>query len=174
MSDTAEARREYNARRYYKHRDRILAEMRDRHRRGADAKRSENPELFAPRPCVQCGTTIERPVHRRHRFCCTTCSDSFHNGARTAEHKRRSRLRVKYGLTLEDFDLLLASQAHCCAICGVDKPGFHGWAVDHCHERGRVRGILCSTCNTGIGQMKDDPDRLRAAADYLEAACSRP
>ncbi len=58
---------------------------------------------------------------------------------------------------------MLAEQGGLCAIC-VKAPTGH---VDHCLETGRVRALLCSTCNGGLGQVKDDLDVLRAAAAYV-------
>ena len=57
-----------------------------------------------------------------------------------------------------------------CAVCGGSEPGgrFGNWHIDHDHGTGEVRGILCSACNTTLGLMGDSPERLRAAADYLE------
>jgi hypothetical protein len=65
---------------------------------------------------------------------------------------------------------MLAAQDERCAICrSPDWPGKDSRPhVDHDHETGRVRGLLCGLCNNGLGQFKDDPARLRAAADYLE------
>jgi hypothetical protein len=80
-----------------------------------------------------------------------------------------SHLRKSFGLSVEDYDALLASQGGVCAICGKhpnDAPKrFH---VDHDHATGAVRGILCHTCNQGLGQFKDDVARMRAAVAYLE------
>jgi hypothetical protein len=78
-------------------------------------------------------------------------------------HKRK----WKYGLTQEAFDALMDAQGGTCAICGVIMAPP---CVDHCHSSGRVRGLLCSPCNLGIGQMRDDPSILIAAADYLRAS----
>lgn len=87
---------------------------------------------------------------------------------------RERRIRSTYGITLDEFDQLLADQGGVCAICGGMPPaveGKHGqWNVDHDHATGRVRGILCSPCNIGIGQLGDSIERLLAAARYLEAA----
>ena len=78
---------------------------------------------------------------------------------------RKSHLKRKYGLTLEAFDELLAAQGGGCAICG--KPDADN--VDHDHETGRVRGILCFNCNIAIGQFDDDEDRAaRGGRDYLD------
>lgn len=75
-----------------------------------------------------------------------------------------------YGLSQERYEALLAAQDGRCAICRTDDwPGKdHRPHVDHCHETGRVRGLLCDFCNRGLGLFGDDPARLRAAADYLE------
>jgi len=54
-----------------------------------------------------------------------------------------------------------------CEICkSPTGPSFH---IDHCHKTGKYRGLLCSNCNSGIGLFGDNPERLRAAAEYLES-----
>lgn len=56
-----------------------------------------------------------------------------------------------------------------CEICGTDKPGgrFNNWHIDHDHDSGIVRGVLCALCNTGIGMFRDDPELLLRAVEYL-------
>ena len=76
---------------------------------------------------------------------------------------RKSHLKRKYGLTLQEFDELLASQGGGCAICG--NPNADN--VDHDHVTGRVRGILCFTCNVAIGLIAEDEERLMGALSYL-------
>jgi hypothetical protein len=88
----------------------------------------------------------------------------------------RSRaLRSKYGLTLLDYDEMVKTQDGRCRICGTTDSGIAGevWAVDHDHVTKRVRALLCSACNAGLGLFGDDPERLRAAADYLETVEQR-
>ena len=77
---------------------------------------------------------------------------------------RKSHLKRTYGLTLDEFDALLASQGGGCAVCGLTDAD----NVDHDHVSGRVRGILCFRCNVAIGQMDDVCDRLIAAMEYLD------
>lgn len=89
------------------------------------------------------------------------------NPEKNKRAKRNSMLR-KYGLDADSFDALLRSQGGRCCICATRKPAGKGWAVDHNHATGRVRGILCSPCNAGIGLLQDDANILRSAALYLE------
>ena len=83
--------------------------------------------------------------------------------------KRRQRTLKQYGLTPEQWDTLFAKQGHACAICRSPNPNGPNWATDHDHLTGKVRGILCSRCNTGIGQLQESHTLLRLAAEYLEA-----
>ncbi len=83
-----------------------------------------------------------------------------------AKDQRRRELRRVYGLTLEMYDELLASQDGCCAICRDFSRG-RPLHVDHCHTTGRVRGILCFTCNTALGKFRDSRDLLQKADQYL-------
>ena len=80
---------------------------------------------------------------------------------------RRAHLRAKYGLTPADYDWMLAGQGGGCAICGEPAPDGQSLHVDHCHDTGRVRGLLCFNCNAGLGMFDHDGARLGAAAAYL-------
>jgi len=79
----------------------------------------------------------------------------------------------RYGVTLEWFKSKLAEQDGRCAVCGAvpDPNGVKAAArlhVDHDHETGVNRGLLCHRCNPGVGYFRDDPDLLRKAAEYIE------
>ncbi len=106
---------------------------------------------------------------------------------RNPERDRRRHFLKKYGVTIEQRDAMLAAQGSQCPICAVQlstdrlltsgtgrngrfalSTRGDGAVVDHCHESGRVRGILCSRCNRALGFFSDDPSKLRAAADYRE------
>lgn len=82
---------------------------------------------------------------------------------------RTYHLSKRYGITAQEADLMLEAQGGLCAICRT-APARH---VDHDHESGVVRDLLCFGCNGGLGQFKDDPAVLRAAADYVERHRSR-
>lgn len=78
----------------------------------------------------------------------------------------------QYGMTPEDYENLVAAQGDRCAICRGSHRGANGsenysWCVDHSHSTGKVRGLLCSDCNMGLGRFGDNPETLSAAAAYL-------
>ena len=103
-----------------------------------------------------------------------------------AEGVQAENLRTKYGISVQEYDLLRAAQGYRCAICrrhedeipGVrlGRPRLDGkptaepfkLVVDHCHDSRRVRGLLCTGCNSAIGHFRDDPAALRAALAYLD------
>ena len=84
------------------------------------------------------------------------------------------RLKREYGLSLDDYNEMLEAQNGVCLICdqpetmkkwwGDEAPRLH---VDHDHFTGKIRGLLCSNCNTGLGKFRDSPRLLRRAEDYL-------
>lgn len=76
---------------------------------------------------------------------------------------RKWFINKEYGLSPEDYDLMVESQGNACAICKEVKK-LH---VDHDHITGEVRELLCHGCNTSLGGFKDDPELLEAAADYI-------
>jgi len=83
---------------------------------------------------------------------------------------RKYELKNKYGMSEEQYDVLLLSQDNRCAICNTDTPTgkWRVFAVDHCHTTGNVRGLLCNECNRGMGLLRDNAELLRRAADYLD------
>ena len=91
------------------------------------------------------------------------------NHIKNPSQKRRAHLRRKYGLTFAEYDKMLTEQNNCCAVCGGTKPGgrWKSFAVDHDHVTGRVRGLLCKSCNIALGEVKDDLTTLKNMINYL-------
>jgi len=81
---------------------------------------------------------------------------------------RRKQLRIKYNMTVEEYDALLEKQNGVCAICQEACTTGRRLAVDHCHETGKIRGLLCTKCNNGLGSFRDSVKLLYRASDYLE------
>ncbi|MCI0557356.1 MAG: endonuclease VII domain-containing protein [Nitrososphaera sp.] len=90
------------------------------------------------------------------------------NPERLKELYRERNYRKQYGLGIADYEKLLDDQGRRCAICKTDTPGGRGrFHVDHCHDSGKVRAILCHACNTGIGYLKHDCTIMLAALKYI-------
>lgn len=142
--------------------------------------------------CRCCGKRIEYSIPQKFKFCSDRCSKEktpeslekqrlskakwlSNNREKVNESRKVNRktpylsrlevLRNKYGLSEEDYESIRDVQKGRCAICGksLEPP-----CVDHCHETGRVRGLLCVGCNTAIGQFKDDVEVMKKAIDYIE------
>lgn len=81
------------------------------------------------------------------------------------QYGSRKKRAAKYGLTIEEFDLMTETSKGLCKICS--NPPKKWLVIDHCHTTGKVRGLLCESCNLGLGIFKDNPILLQNAIKYL-------
>lgn len=135
-------------------------------RRLAGLKKTALPS----RLCGYCGKKFVLTRSDR-KTCChqhTVLLWQRENPDARAANTRKSNLKKKYGITPEGYAEQLKKQGGGCAGCGVPVDGKKQLAVDHNHETGKVRGLLCFHCNTILGKAGEDPQRLRALAGYLE------
>lgn len=130
---------------------------------------------FAPRMrdglksyCTPCLSEYGRELRAKDPEAARAAESRRARARYTPERGRRRHLKDMYGLAPEEYDQMLAAQGGRCAICEAPTAGGKGdWHVDHCHESGANRGLLCSTCNVGLGMFRDNPDLLLAAARYV-------
>lgn len=104
---------------------------------------------------------------KRYEWTCSDCvrvSDA--RPARGYTSKRDERLWYKFKIRESDWETMSAAQGGLCWIC-QEPPGAKGLMVDHCHETGDVRALLCGRCNSGLGMFADDVVRLERAQKYL-------
>ena len=134
--------------------------------------------MAAPRPgpphtriCSDCHEPHPTSHFPRGGPRCRRCRERFKN----REYKRRTytpatkrdlNLRVRYGITAEQYDRMRAKQQGVCAIC-FEEPSGRGLMVDHHHESGQVRQLLCYSCNTVLGMVAERPEHLKALIRYL-------
>lgn len=101
----------------------------------------------------------------------STCKEcqSIRSKEMTPEYRRSKQLKMLYGITQEHYESLLERQGFRCAICGAKEAGgpTSSFKIDHCHDSGHVRGLLCNKCNLGIGHLQDDIAILHKAIEYL-------
>lgn len=138
------------------------------------------------RTCTKCKQ--HKDIHEFHksagpyrRRTCKACADArrkelaaLKDPLETAARSRAHHLRTKYGISVDEFDKLWDAQDGKCQICSkamsnnvrVNEPD--KVQIDHCHDTGRVRGLLCFSCNTGIGKLQDSVELLEKAIDYLK------
>ena len=130
------------------------------------------------------GTTKQYP-RRDCKVCCNDRTMVWHsdkaNALSVKERQREwrnnnrdkcesSRLKYRFGITLDQYYQLLLSQDNACAICKTKENSSsrgHKFHVDHCHTTSKVRGLLCNNCNVSLGGFKDSVDVLKKAIDYL-------
>lgn len=78
-------------------------------------------------------------------------------------------LKALYGMNLDEYNQLFILQNGRCDICGVHQDNLKkSLSVDHCHKTNKIRGLLCNTCNTGLGYFKDSEENLSQAIQYLK------
>lgn len=124
--------------------------------------------------CKPCQATYARDYREKNRERKRAVDrDHYHNNK---EMHRNSYLQRTYGISLEDFNQYLEEQEGKCKICDKRPTGkgiggrLH---VDHDHETGVYRGLLCNNCNLALGNLQDSSELLRKAADYLDRSVGR-
>jgi hypothetical protein len=146
---TKEERQEYNRIYQQENREKINATRQRYYRLHVEAERSRSLKYYRENPAQ---VKLKGQQYRQKK----------------PKQYLVSHLRRKYNLSIADYNRLLESQNHLCATPGCGSST--RLCVDHDHTTGRIRGILCHKCNLAAGHMGDSPARLRALADYLEAA----
>lgn len=135
-----------------------------------------------PKRCTKCGEHKPRSEFYPHAVAkngvsawCKACTNAASLERQKRDRKgvslinRRAKLKKAFGMTLEQYDQMLEAQGEKCALCGSDFPGGRGrFVVDHCHETGRIRGLLCNLCNVGLGALRDSPALMAKAIRYLK------
>lgn len=118
--------------------------------------------------CKECVSAYFKDYYRRNleRY----QNDEYRNKAKEASWKNR------YGISRAQYEALAKAQGYKCAICGkeetrVNRGDRATMSVDHCHQTGKVRALLCHHCNIGLGNFQDSPDLLVKAMDYLKSHC---
>lgn len=121
--------------------------------------------------CKECARKAKKSSRERHRNPARDREYALRykrkHPDRVKQSSRKTLLKRKYGMTPEEYDAMLAAQGGGCAICTAPPGDKRLLPVDHCHETGTKRGILCSNCNTALGLMQDDRERLLRAVEYL-------
>lgn len=117
--------------------------------------RSKTTGYLDPR-CKRCAT-IRRAEHRKTHY-------------EDYVRYRRTRNLKRFGLSHADYDRMMVAQGGKCSVCQAEYSwGGRRFSVDHCHDTGNVRGLLCSHCNTGIGHFKESLQNLQRAMEYLRS-----
>ncbi len=94
--------------------------------------------------------------------------DSVKHTEKFKRQMRSNELHCTYGITLQDYEMISKSQNHLCAICGIPQSEQRRrMSIDHDHKTGKIRALLCSNCNVGIGNFKESPEILNKAIHYL-------
>lgn len=122
--------------------------------------------------CSKCKVTKPASEFNRHskrkdglQNYCKGCSRAaWKRDYHQKDHYLNVIIKNRYGLSRREYEEMLASQGGGCGICGTTDR----LVVDHDHESGRVRGILCTSCNVSLGRLNEDVGVLRRMIDYLE------
>jgi len=93
----------------------------------------------------------------------------IHGLTKTNEYSYKYRVKKRYGITMDEYDVMYKEQNGKCAICNKDplEHGEYRLSIDHCHQTNKVRGFLCSNCNRALGMLKDNKDVILSAYNYL-------
>ena len=127
--------------------------------------------------CPVCKTTDHEKADTKGYLCKPCSVERATNWYKNnPERYYYNQIKAKYGISKEDYLSLLLQQDNKCAICGKEESTPNHWqdkksrrlAIDHCHNTGIIRGLLCYRCNTTLGKVEDNAELLRNMATYLD------
>lgn len=132
-------------------------------------KKERNRALLYECLCKSCnGIHLRNAKHLKQKMQGKDCPN-FRPHNWSGFSREDAIMRRQYGISLNEFEGLLQYQEGCCAICKKPIDALNRRAnIDHCHQTGEVRGLLCTGCNTSLGRLGDTIEGLRRALDYLE------
>ena len=119
--------------------------------------------------CKICANSKAKAYREANPFKVKAKNKAYREANHADPLKARDRhLRHKFGITYDHYLEILEAQNGRCAICGTNVPSGKGaFHVDHCHDSGKIRGLLCHHCNVGLGHFKDSVSYLSSAIHYL-------
>ena len=131
--------------------------------------------MSTSKTCTKCGLEKELALFYKSKSGplgrsseCKDCTNARQRASYDPKKSRAKNLKNRFGISLDEYDAMLQLQSGCCKICGTNAPGPKGrFVVDHNHDTGEVRGLLCWSCNVGIGHLQDSPSILLSAFNYL-------
>lgn len=142
LARTVEKRAEYKKRYYAENRERILAKNKAWYEANKDERKKKQAAWYEA------------------------------NKEKANASARALKLRKQYGITQEDYEAMFVKQDGKCAICLEPLPSDRSAAIDHCHDTGRVRGLLHNPCNAALGIFQDDAETVERALRYLRGNSS--
>ncbi len=142
----------------------------------SEYRENQGKALQKPPCCPACGETdinkfyVDQKGRRTNKHCRECCKKQclvrWHSRSQLDRQASRS---YKYGITPDQFKQMFETQQGKCAICNEEPKTKRGLHVDHNHETGKVRGLLCHGCNVALGSFKEDIGLLNKAIEYLRS-----
>lgn len=134
----------------------------------------------AKKRCTKCqeekdreafGKTAKGTLQSWCKVCTGQASNAWHK--QRPEWRRNANLKHNHRITTEEYNALLERQGGNCAACGLADTALHygkprSLAVDHCHQTGKLRGLLCGKCNQALGLLDDSPEKIEALLKYIQ------
>jgi len=119
--------------------------------------------------CKTCSASYQKEYQEKNKEKIKEKKKYYHT--QTKEYRRWYTIKMRYGITKEEYESILLSQNNKCAICENTKSGHKNtdeMVVDHCHKTQKVRGLLCNRCNTLLGLIDDNPEFMQNISKYLK------
>jgi hypothetical protein len=123
--------------------------------------------VFIPttKTCIRCNLDLPSDKFLKNK----SCKDGLNGWCKRCT--KDVRLLNNYSISMDEYESMLLRQKGVCAICDTPDPKgpTSKFVVDHCHDTGKIRGLLCNHCNTGLGKLGDSVESLRKVIRYLES-----